>query len=203
MTPILTYTLTQQCGPSRPFCRPCTNSFTVQSCGPTHCEVEPPSQICLSARGPEIGECGHCKDGVVPGAYLLFVTFYKSGGLDPVEIGPYTVVMGERSFIGVLAPELTGDCYAAMTFAPPTDTEVDFETHETVFVELDLTASGLHPNGVLHLGILTFQPHSIEENTEIDEGCNQELTSGLVGIGTLLGDYSQTSIRLVPFVIEE
>lgn len=50
MTPIVTYTLTQQCGNSRPFCRPCTNSFTVKSCGPTHCDAEPPSVICLAPR---------------------------------------------------------------------------------------------------------------------------------------------------------
>lgn len=56
MTPVITYTLTQQCGSSRPFCRPCSNSFTVQSCGPTHCEVEPPSQICVEP-GIEFQEC--------------------------------------------------------------------------------------------------------------------------------------------------
>lgn len=95
MTPVLTYTLTQQCGTSRQFCRPCSNSFTVQSCGPTHCTVEPPSQICLA---PAIG--GGCAGStcvtpinLVIQQFVLSETYFDalfSGGFGaPVYPGTY------------------------------------------------------------------------------------------------------------------
>lgn len=50
-TAIFTYTLTRS---HRSFCRQCTNSFAIYSCGPSHCSVEPASNICLR---PRLGGC--------------------------------------------------------------------------------------------------------------------------------------------------
>lgn len=58
MTPLLTYHLTRPCGRATPFCRSCTNSFTIGSCAPTHCDVDPPSMICLTAKPG--GDCTNC-----------------------------------------------------------------------------------------------------------------------------------------------
>ncbi len=50
---VFRYSLTRNCGEFRPFCRQCTNSFTIKSCGPSHCEEEPPAVICVT---PSVGE---------------------------------------------------------------------------------------------------------------------------------------------------
>lgn len=53
-TVIFRYYLTRNIGKFRPFCRYCTNSFTIESpCGPSHCEKEPPGLICLT---PSVGD---------------------------------------------------------------------------------------------------------------------------------------------------
>lgn len=48
-TVVITYYLTCPNGPgqSRAFCRTCVNTFHVVNCGPTQCDVEPPTVICL------------------------------------------------------------------------------------------------------------------------------------------------------------
>lgn len=60
---LASWTLTQQCGPSRPFCRSCVNSFSIYSCGPTLCKGQPQSTICLHPVSNK-GECSICKEGI-------------------------------------------------------------------------------------------------------------------------------------------
>lgn len=47
---VLTYYLENQCGNVRGFCRQCANSFTIYTCGPTQCDIEPEPKICLAPK---------------------------------------------------------------------------------------------------------------------------------------------------------
>lgn len=67
MTPIYTYKLARPCGNVRPFCRPCTNTFAIDQCGPTHCDASPPSQICMNVGVPG---CTH-PSVVVPKGFIV------------------------------------------------------------------------------------------------------------------------------------
>ena len=94
-TPILSYYMTHQCGPSRPFCRECTNSLTVKNCGALQCENPPPSVICVAPGFglPEAPPCVQfCKDNEAPDGFMATLNIFgnPSGGIitAPIVVGP-------------------------------------------------------------------------------------------------------------------
>lgn len=75
---ILTYKMKNRC--TRQFCRPCSNAFTIYSCGPSHCEKQPPSEICLQIPKGYVAapaNWGCCAPEEINGVPVLprFVTF--------------------------------------------------------------------------------------------------------------------------------
>lgn len=107
MTALLTYTLKNQCGGSRPFCRQCANSFTIKSCEPSHCKEPPPSTICLRSKltFPYVGgDCGACPDDneTMPGGWIVVLAWSDiDGPSGPKAAGSHTfVVPNNGSLIG-------------------------------------------------------------------------------------------------------
>lgn len=75
---VLTYYLTGQCGNVRGFCRQCANSFTIFTCGPTQCDIEPEPKICLAPKIADgdytLGSVGCCYQSTAPATWKVTIS---------------------------------------------------------------------------------------------------------------------------------
>ena len=224
-TSILTYAMTHQGGPSRPFCRECTNSMTVKNCGALQCENPPPSVICVEPKAGEfeVGECASYPDCGMTLADTWLITISWPAML---EYAPGVIrtpsSAGSINLVGRLGFSSTGtgrrcsilgsfdsDIYPIMDQNGPLNREftIEVELGTGIRGAIKNRFVGSPPNPTVSDGFRadgTDWSQLIDPNSGLGLRCNNYNQIGVLQLGisgqVAIDPMSQITITIYPFV---